>query len=270
MGLYDVIEEIAEKRATKSDTGDTLVNGVMIGIVAKNYDKDMPGRVCVTIPTRDSEANELLWVRQAQPSSGAQWGHYFLPEVGDQVLLAFEGGNIEKPYIIGCVPKDNNKFLTKSVDENNQIKRVVTKNGNCLVFEDNKEGDGTKDKITLQTAGQSHTIILDNENNVIRLSDKDKKNIIEMKTQDGAMTLKAGSKLTIQVGDTIKLTLNGESGAMKIEANNVSIEAANQFKIKTDGMLMMEGASVSIKASSMLKEESSGAVMISGSPIKVG
>ena len=104
MSLYDIIGEISEKQVTKTSTGDARISGVMVGIVAKNYDKDMPGRVCVTIPTRDKEANELQWARTAQPSSGTTWGHYFLPEVGDQVLLAFEGGNIEKPYIIGCIP----------------------------------------------------------------------------------------------------------------------------------------------------------------------
>jgi uncharacterized protein involved in type VI secretion and phage assembly len=270
VSLYDVIEEITEKRITKSETGDTRVYGVMVGIVAKNYDKDMPGRVCVTIPTRDKDANELQWVRLVQPSSGPEWGYYFLPEVGDQVLLAFEGGNIEKPYIIGCVPKDNNKFLSKSVDESNQFKRIVTKHGNSIVFEDNKEGDGEKDKITIQTAGQSHMIILDNENKIVRLTDKDKKNYIEMKTEDGQMTLKAASKLTIMVGDNIKLILNGESGAVKIEAGSLNIEAGNQFKMKTDGMLMMEGATVSVKASSMFKAQSDGAAMVTGSPIKIG
>ena len=42
----------------------------MVGIVAKNYDKDMPGRVCVTIPTRDKDANELQWV--ARPTGGPE------------------------------------------------------------------------------------------------------------------------------------------------------------------------------------------------------
>ena len=100
----------------------------------------MPGRVCVTIPTRDEKANELQWARQVVPGSGKNWGYYFLPEVGDQVLLAFEGGNIEKPYIIGCVPKDDSQLLSKTVDENNQYKRIMTKNGNAVIFEDNKDG----------------------------------------------------------------------------------------------------------------------------------
>ena len=59
MSFYDMIGEISDRQATKTETGDTRINGVVVGIVAKNYDKDMPGRVCVTIPTRDNKANEL-------------------------------------------------------------------------------------------------------------------------------------------------------------------------------------------------------------------
>ena len=115
MGLFDIIDEIAESQIMKTDTGDNRIFGVMVGTVAKNYDKDMPGRVCVTIPVRDTEANELQWARVAMPSHGKGWGHYFQPEVGDQVLLAFEQGNIEKPYVIGCVPKESNSFGTQPI-----------------------------------------------------------------------------------------------------------------------------------------------------------
>ncbi|MCL1822994.1 MAG: phage baseplate assembly protein V [Oscillospiraceae bacterium] len=270
MALYDIIDEIAAQKATKSETGDTRINGIVLGIVAKNYDKDMPGRVCITVPTRDKDANELQWARLVQPSGGDKWGHYFLPEVGDQVVLAFEGGNIEKPYIIGCVPKDASSFLKNAVDENNQFKRIVTKNGSTLAFEDNKEGEGDKDKITLQTAKKSHTLLMDNENNIIRITDKEKENIIEMKTQDGVMKVKAKSKLTIEVGDNIKIVLNGESGAVKIEAEEVSIAASRQFKVKCDQMIKIDGAQIAEKASSMHKIESGGMVNIAGSPIKIG
>lgn len=269
MSLYDVIGDISERRITQSEMGDTRVNGVMVGIVAKNYDKDMPGRVCVTIPTRDEKANELQWARQVQPSSGAEWGSYFLPEVGDQVLLAFECGNIEKPYVIGCIPKDNSKVLSKSADEHNQFKRIITRHGSVIAFEDNKDGDGEKDKITIQTAGKAHTILMDNENKTIRISDKDKENMLELKTEDGAMSIKAKSKLTIQVG-SIKMTLNGESGTMKIEADELNIQTSRQFKVKTDGAMKLEGAQISQTASSVFKAESSGMVQISGGPIKIG
>lgn len=271
MALYDVINEITQKQVTKTETGDTRVYGVMVGKVAKNYDKDMPGRVCVIIPTRDDKANELKWARHVQPSSGKKWGHYFLPEQDDQVLLAFEGGNIEKPYIIGCLPKDNDTFLTKSVDEHNQIKRIVTKHGSSITFYDNNtDENGAKDKITIQTAGEAHTFLMDNENKKINLTDKEKLNYITMDTGEGKLDIKIKSKVTIQVGESIKIILNGEAGTIKIETGELNTQASRKFQVKTDGMLTTEGATVKAKASSVYKIESSGMVNVSGSPIKIG
>lgn len=273
MSLYDIIDEISERQSAKTELGDTRVSGVMVGIVAKNYHQEMGGRVCVTIPTRDDQANELQWARLSMPSSGKKWGHYFMPEVGDQVLLAFEGGNIEKPYIIGCVPKDNNNFLTGSVDAQNQYKRIVTKHGSTITFEDSAASeDGSMDKITIQTAKQAHTVELDNAKGSIKLTDKPGNNRVELTTADGNGTLKikVQNSVTIEVGNTIKMTLNGDSGTVKIEAQQLNIQASNKFSAKSDGMVQIEGAQISEKASAMHKIESGGVVSISGAPIKIG
>ncbi|MGI5979158.1 MAG: phage baseplate assembly protein V [Oscillospiraceae bacterium] len=279
MALYDIIEEISDEQVLKTETGDSRMYGVTLGTVTKDFDEKAGGRVCVTVPTRAQKAEKLMWARVAMPSGGAGWGHYFLPEPGDQVLLAFENGNIERPYVIGCINKDNDKFFTGSIDKDNRIKRIVTRNGSTLTYEDvpipegdkkNKPGD--LDKITLQTAGKQLTLLLDNENHKIRLGDKEKEDFIEMDTTQGSGTLllQAKSKITIKVGDNITFTLNGESGAVKIEAKQLAIEAPNQISLKSDGMVKLEGGTISQKASSAFKADSSGAVTISGTPITIG
>lgn len=273
MSLYDIIDDITQKQVTKTETGDERVFGVMIGTVTRNYDQSMGGRVCVSIPTRDESADELHWARLVQPASGKEWGYYFLPEIGDQVLLAFENGNIEKPYILGGVPLDNNKFLTGSVDSKNKIKRIVTKHGSTIVFEDNAQDEkGGQDKITVQTAGKEHTIEMDNGGDKITIKDKEGKNSIVISTASGqgSITIKAENRLTIKVGDTIKLDMSGESGTVKLSANDFKVEASKMASVKTDGALKLEGSTVTEKASSVLKLESSGAATIAGSPIKVG
>lgn len=270
MSLYNIIGEISEKQITKTETGDNRIFGVVVGIVAKNYDKDMPGRVCVTVPVRDRSANELQWARVAMPSSGKAWGQYFLPEVGDQVLLVFEEGNIEKPYVIGCIPKDSNKFLTKAVDESNQYKKITTKNGSTITFEDNKAGDGEKDKITIQTALGSHKILMDNENNKIAISGKDGSNKIEMNTESGEMRIIADQKLVIHVGQGVAITMKGESGEISVTANKLKVSASASLQLLSDGLLKLQGANTIVEASSLLKQSSSGMVTISGGPIKIG
>lgn len=270
MGLYDIMDEIAARQVTKSETGDNRILGVMTGIVAKNYDQQMPGRICVQIPVRDSEANELKWARVAMPSSGTSWGHYFLPEVGDQVLLAFEQGNIEKPYIIGCVPKDSNKFLKQAVDAKNRNKKIVTRNGNTIHFEDAPEGEGAQDKISIYTPNQAHQVILDNEKNQILVGDKEGKNKLLIETEKGAISIKTENKLTINVGENIQLTMNGESGTVNIKCGKFKVSASDGADIQTSGKFAVSGGNVSVEASSMLKASSSGMASLAGSPVKIG
>lgn len=270
MGLFDVIDQIAENQIMKTETGDNRIFGVVVGTVAKNYDKDMPGRVCVTIPVRDKEANELQWARVVMPSHGAKWGTYFQPEIGDQVLLAFEQGNIEKPYVIGCVPKESNLFLKKAYDRDNQYKKITTKHGNSVIFEDNAQGEGAKDKITIYTAGESHSVLLDNENSKIVVKDKENSNFIEMKTQTGNMQIQAATKLVIKVGDNIELTMNGNTGAVTLECNKLTVKTTGNTTLEATGSMKASGATVTLDATSMLKLNSSGASMLSGAPIKIG
>lgn len=272
MGLYDIMDEIAAKQIMKSETGDNRIFGVVVGIVAKNYDMDMPGRVCVQVPVRDDEANELQWARVAMPSSGQKWGHYFQPEEGDQVLLAFEHGNIEKPYVIGCVPKENNPFLKRAVHEKNMYKKIITKNGNTIEFVDGEDEEGAQDKVSVYTADMAHKVILDNERKQITIGDKDGKNQMVFKTEDdqGNITINTEKKLTIKVGDSITVTMNADSGTVSVKCSKFTVDASDSSNISTSGKLGLSGGNVAVEASSMLKAESSGMTTIGGSPIKIG
>ena len=270
MSLFDIIGDITEKQIVKTDTGGNRIFGVVVGEIAKNYDKDIPGRVCVTVPIRDDRANELKWARVAMPSGGAGWGHYFLPETGDQVLLAFEQGNIEKPYVIGCIPKDSSKFLAKAADEHNQYKKIMTRNGNTICFEDDKEGEGENDKIHIITARTGHRIELDNEKKYILVSDKDGKNKIEMKTEVGQTTIKTEKKLTIEVGDNITLTMNGSNGTVELKAAKLNVQTNGKIEVTSSGSAKLSAGNFSVESNAMLKLSSSGAVIVQGTPIKLG
>lgn len=270
MGLFEVMQDISAKEILKTDTGDNRIMGVIVAKVVNNYDQDMPGRVCIEIHTRDTEANVLKWARVAMPSSGPEYGHYFLPEVGDEVLVVFEQGNIERPYIIGCIPKDADKFLKKCADENNQFKKIVSTHGNTIYLEDNKEGDGEKDKIRILTSLEEHFIELDNEKHVIRISDKDKDDMIEMKTESGEMTILASKKLKIKVGDNVELTMNGDNGSVSLKATKFDVQMTNSVKLHGDSGISMDAGTIKVEANAQLKMTSSGAVMIDGTPIKLG
>ena len=269
MALFDVFDSVSEKQVTKTEYGDERIYGTVVGIVAENYTQEMPGRLCVTIPVRDTDANRLKWAKMAMPYIGAGWGMYFLPEKGDQVLLVFEDGNIEKPYVIGCIPKDKDKFLKASANEHNQVKQLQTKNGSRISFWDDESGDGAKDKITIATAQDEHHIDIDNEADKIAVYDKEKHCLVEMSTQRGIMNIHADQKLEITVGDTIKILMNGESGKMSIEAKKISTEVSSNMKISADGNIKISGRQVHTEATSLLKNECSGMLSLSGKPVKM-
>lgn len=274
MGLYDIMDEIAAKQVTKSETGDNRIFGVVIGTVAQNYAPQMPGRVCVQIPMRDAQANELRWARVASPASGRAWGHYFLPEIGDQVLLAFEQGSIEKPYVIGCVPKDSTAFLNGSASAacapDNMKKRIVTRNGSAIEFTDGADPAGMTDKLSIHTAQGLHEIELDNERGRITITDSTGQNRIKINTTQGTMSINAATRLTISVGESIKLTMNGTSGAVSLTCTKLKINASGSAKMETAGRMSLSGGNVSIDASSMLKAVSAGLTSVGGSPVKIG
>lgn len=272
MALFDVIDDIAEKQITKTDTGDNRVFGVVVGTVVQNYDVSMPGRLCVSVPSRD-EGNQLQWARLAMPYAGSRWGIYFMPEIGDQVLVAFEQGNIERPYVIGCVSKTNDQFLKKSVAAQNEKKRIVTHNGNAIEFEDN-EGDGQNDRIVITTAGQSlgavHSITMDNAKHKITISDQDGKNAIDMDTQNGQMEITAATKLTIKIGDTITLTMNGSNGVTELETKDFRINANNSIKAEAVKNVEIHGTTVTVEGNSKVGISSSGPASVEGKPIRIG
>ncbi len=301
MSLFDMIDDIAERNIIKTETGDNRIFGIMVGDVVDNYDMERAGRVCVSIHTRDSESNVLKWARVAFPYIGSEWGMYFFPEVGDQVLVAFDGGNIERPYVIGCIPKDGDKFLKKSKHDKNKKKRIVTKNGNCIEITDGMNDDDLAasaqppsvpsptagadalsggvpgagggmdgDKIEIKTSDDKHVITIDDGKKLICIQDKDKNCSLEMKTMTGDINLTAANKLTIKVGDTIKVTMNGKSGKLLVEARDVVVDSTGKVEVSATGKAGLSGANINIESNSTLKLKANTLVSVEGKPIKLG
>ncbi len=275
MGLYDVIDEISKGSVTKTETGDVRIYGVLVGQVVNNYHKDFPGRVCVKIPVRGAKTNTadtLKWARVASFYMGKKWGEYFLPEVGDEVLLVFEQGNIEKPYVIGAIPSDSSDVLKKSANEKNTIKTIQTMHGSRITFTDNSEDtDGGKDSILIETAKSGHSVLLDNEKKQIEIKNKSNDSHLLMKTEDGTIEAKTTSKMTLAVGDNCKVVLDGNMGKITISAKSIVLESKEtNIDINSSGNLNLQGQGAANVKCNMLKVDSSGPVSIGGASIKLG
>ena len=79
------------------------IPGVVIGIVTNNQDPERLYRVKVKFPWL-SEADESNWARVVFSASEARQQTYDLPGVGDEVLVAFEQGDVQFPYVLGVLP----------------------------------------------------------------------------------------------------------------------------------------------------------------------
>jgi uncharacterized protein involved in type VI secretion and phage assembly len=118
--------------------------GVVPGVVKNLKDPDGMGRIQVVFPRLPGD-NRSAWASIAAPAAGKKRGFFFQPELDDEVLVAFEDGHPEHPYIIG--------FLWNGIDpppETDYQKRViVTPGGHQVRFEDAPD----QLKVVIQSSG---------------------------------------------------------------------------------------------------------------------
>ena len=100
-----------------------LVKGVAIGIVTRNKDDEGQCRVKVSYPWHD-KPSESYWARLAMPMAGNGRGFVFIPEVDDEVILAFEREDLRFPVILGAVYNGKDKPPVANDDGNND-KRML-------------------------------------------------------------------------------------------------------------------------------------------------
>ena len=93
--------DLLRQLTTRSEPQERFY-GVVVGIVTNNQDPENLHRVKVQFPWLDG-STESHWARVATPMAGKNRGLYFLPEVDDEVLVAFEHGSIDFPCVIGSL-----------------------------------------------------------------------------------------------------------------------------------------------------------------------
>ncbi|MFZ2168861.1 MAG: phage baseplate assembly protein V [Methylococcaceae bacterium] len=193
--------------------------GVVVGIVTNNQDPDDLYRVKVRFPwlNQDHESN---WARVATSMAGNGRGAYFLPEVDDEVLVAFEHGLIDQPYVIGSLWNGKDQPPESNQNGENNHRAFKSRSGHIIRFND-QDGQET-----------------------IEIIDKTKKNKIVIDSAQNTVTIEASSDIEIK-SETGKLTLSAIGIELKSKAG-VQIEAATTMDLKANAQITVKGAIINL------------------------
>jgi phage protein D len=147
--------------------GQTL----LVGIVTDNNDPEGWGRVKVKFPTL-TEEHSSNWARVVTIGAGDQRGFDCLPEINDEVLVAFEHGDIHRPYIIGAVwngkDKPPNRVRDSVKDGKVRLRSFKSRVGHNIQFVEEDKGFSKKG-IYIETAG-GHKLHINDSDNIVEIS----------------------------------------------------------------------------------------------------
>lgn len=138
--------------------------GVYPAIVTDIVDPDSLGRVQVKFPWLGSEGEGVrAWATLVTPYADDDQGFEMIPSVDTQVVIAFEAGELRRPYIVGATWNGRETLPQKPAQANN-IRIIKTRSGSRLEFDDT---DGSEKIILSMKSG--HELVLDNAGREVRL-----------------------------------------------------------------------------------------------------
>ena len=193
--------------------------GVAVGIVTNNQDPAGLGRVRVRLPWLTDD-DETHWARVVTLMAGKDRGVFFLPEVDDEVLVAFEHGDMRFPYVLGALWNGQDVPPASNEDGQNNLRLIKSRSGHCIQLDD--------------TQGEEQIVIIDRSG----------KNRIVINTKDNAIIVEADAAITI-CAKRGKLKLSGNG----VEINSqgaVTITAGQAMDLKANTQLNIRGQMVNI------------------------
>ena len=187
---------------------------------AKVTDNEDPmdwGRVRVQFDWQAQLDGNMMtpWLRIAQPYAGGGKGFSFIPEIGEEVMVDFEGGNAERPYVKGTmfngVDNPDASWLPSN-NSRNQVKAIRTRNGHTMEIHD--EGD------------DGYICIYDNQKNNYILTFSTDKKLIRLQSS-GNIELYASNDIIMKAGHDMKIKV-GNDREMEVEQNDTNKIGSDQ------------------------------------------
>ncbi|TAK74770.1 MAG: phage tail protein [Aquabacterium sp.] len=171
--------------------------GVVIGIVTNNRDPDGLHRVKLRFPWLGAE-DESNWARVATPMAGPGRGFYALPEVDDEVLVAFDHGNVDHPYVVGSLWNGQDAPPEDNGNGSNDHRSLTSRSGHLLRLDDTNGSE----RIEIVDKTGNNRIVIDSSANGIRI---EAQGDIELTSSTGKVKISAvGIELASQAGVTVQ------------------------------------------------------------------
>ncbi|MFB7056444.1 VgrG-related protein [Streptomyces vinaceus] len=239
------------------------VEGVVCAVVSDISDPARLGRVRLHLPWLAADY-ESDWARVAQFGAGPSGGALFLPNVGDEVLVGFELGDVGRPVVLGSLLSSRTTYTVNglggpAVQTSGKTAEVVRRGfvsdlGNKLVFVDGATSGGKQpvSQIHLGDAQGRMALVIDQTAGIVTLScdaassGRGGARQLVLRCPDGAVTVDAGTSGTVKV-------VSGSKGRVQVEGGEISVSATRRLSLTSAGELDIKG----------------GIVKVSGNPIKL-
>ncbi|MGD9528294.1 phage baseplate assembly protein V [Pseudonocardia sp.] len=205
-------------RLAAAGAPDDRFYGVTIGLVTNTKDPDGLGRVRVTMPWL-GEGIESGWARVAAPMAGAGRGCYLPPEVDDEVLVAFEHGDPEFPYVLGGLWNGTDKPPAENSDGRNDVRVLRSRSGHVIRLVDTKDAE------------------------LVEIVDGSGRNSIVISTKDDTVTITAGADVEITAAGTLRL--HGRTVEITSDAD-LTVHGGGELAVESDAVLTVKGRLVQI------------------------
>jgi uncharacterized protein involved in type VI secretion and phage assembly len=243
-------------------SGESRRFGIDIAQITNIKDPDKLGRVRCKQLSEHPGVAETDWCYCMTPYGGNAYGMFFFPNVGDLVYLAYLGGEITNPVVIGSVWAGKTAAPYKIEDGKNEVASVKTPKGIEIRLDDT---DG-KQKLTLKTPTGAQ-ICIDDEKKTLRFRGKDENNALTLEWEAGEITLKAQKKLTLAAGNTT-ITLESSGNIELKSSSEIKTDTAN-IDLKAASTIKASGTTAEIKATGQLTLQGSGMAQLKGGIVKI-
>ena len=216
------------------------IQGITVGMVSNVEDPDGLGRIKVKLPGW-GDHYETDWAPVVVPIAGDKCGFFFLPGVGEEVVVAFRGGDINSPYVLGSTWANDKKPLGTSQDAKDNLSAFKSRKGHLLTFDDKKE-------CIEICAASGHKIAINKDK--IQIEDKNGNNFLHIDTSKGAIEVSS-------------------KGDLSIKATNITIEATQSLKISSSGQAEIKSTKLTVESSSNLSLKANALLEVQGSIVKI-